>query len=115
MGDNVDRKDKWIKMRKNFFITLVIVLSVFLTGCNLIDSETNSKYIISEEEKMFLQEKALKFVSSRTYTIFNDINNEYIENNFYFIEIRAASGEQFEIKFDLANKDKNGDYMMYIE
>lgn len=102
-------------MRKNFFISLFIILIVFLTSCNLNNLETNSEHTISEEEKKILQEKALKFVSSRTYTIFNKIDNEYIENNLYFIEIHAASGEQFEIKFDLENKDQNGDYMMYME
>lgn len=83
--------------------------------CNLYSSESNSEYTITENEKILLQEKALNLVRGRTYSIYNKIDNEYIENNFYFLEINAVNGKQFKIKFDLAQKDNNGDYMMYIE
>lgn len=113
MVDSIERQI--IKLKKKLVCFIVILLFGFLMCCNLYSSEFNSKYTITENEKILLQEKALNLVRGRTYYLYNKIDNEYIENNFYFLEINSVNGKQFKIKFDLAQKDNNGNYMMYIE
>lgn len=102
-------------MKKILTGFIVILLISFPICCNLYISEFHNKSTINEKEKILLQEKALNLVRARTYSNYNKIDKEYIENNFYFLEINAINGKQFKIRFDLEQKDNNGDYVMYIE
>mgnify|MGYP005754094175 FL=1 len=103
------------KMKGKLCILICIILICFLTGCNSNNwkIEINNDYEITQEEKDQLKEQAFKLVRSRTYCAFCNVVDEYAEDNFYYMEVDSCKGEKFKIKFDLSEKDENGNYRMY--
>lgn len=103
------------KMKGKLCILICIILICFLTGCNRNNwkIEINNDYEITQEEKDQLKEQAFKLVRSRTYCAFCNVVDEYVEDNFYYMEVDSCKGEKFKIKFDLSEKDENGNYRMY--
>ena len=104
-----------LKMNGKLCILICTILICFLTGCNRNNCkiEINNDYEITQEEKDQLKDQAFKLVRSRTYCAFCNVVDEYAEDNFYYMEVDSWTGEKFKIKFDLSEKNENGDYRMF--
>ena len=102
-------------MKRKLYFLICMILICFLTCCNRNNwkIEINNDYEITQEEKNRLKEQAFKPVRSRTYCAFCNVVVEYVEDNFYYMEVDSCKGEKFKIKFDLSEKDENGNYVMY--
>lgn len=102
-------------MKNLIFIICIVATICSFGGCKTYSLENNDEYSITDDEKTFIRERALKLVRSRTYCIYNTVTEEYAEDNYYHFVILACNGEEFKIKVDLSEKDENGNYLMYSE